>query len=44
MIIDLYVAKYKFKGKKVTGKEGELRKQLTNYNLVNLKTFFNDNL
>jgi len=41
VIVDLYVSKYKFKGKKATGKEVELRKQLSNYNLVNLQAFFN---
>jgi hypothetical protein len=41
VIVDLYLSKYKFKGKKApTTKETELRKQLMNYNLQNLKAFF----
>ena len=42
--MDLYIAKFKFKGKKVPGREAELRKQLLNYNIVNLKAFFNANV
>jgi hypothetical protein len=41
VIVDLYVAKCKFKGKKAAGKEAELRKQLASYNIVNLKAFLN---
>lgn len=40
VLIDLYLTKYKLKGKSIEGKEGDLRIQLAHYSLENLKNFF----